>query len=52
MLDTTGALILVIILIGAVVELARGHSGAPCTWLAAFGGLTYVVSVVVLRLRS
>lgn len=38
MLDTTGALILVIILIGAVVELARGHSGAPYTWLALSAG--------------
>jgi hypothetical protein len=29
---------------------ARGHSGAPYTWLASVGGLAYLAAVVVQRL--
>lgn len=47
------AVVLVLVLIGATVEeLARGRSGAPFTWLAAVFGLTYLGTLVVLRLRD
>jgi len=36
----------------AVVELERGHSGSPFTWLAAVGGITYIASVVAQRVRQ
>jgi len=40
------------VIIGAfVVELARGHDGNPYTWLGAVAGLSYLIAIVVLRLR-
>jgi hypothetical protein len=40
------------VIIGAfIVELARGHDGNPYAWLGAIGGLTYLVAIVVLRMR-
>ena len=40
------------VIIGAfVVELARGHDGNPYTWLGAIAGLSYLIAIVVLRLR-
>jgi hypothetical protein len=48
----TGGVTIVAIVIGAVVELAHGRSGAPFTWLGAIAGLTYLASVVLLRLRG
>lgn len=47
----TGQVLILAVVAGAVVELARGHSGAPYTWLAAIAGLTYVGAVVFARLR-
>ncbi len=41
--------LIVAIIGGAVYELARGHSGAPYTWLAVVGGVVYIGAVVVLR---
>jgi hypothetical protein len=50
---TAAAMVTVLVLVGgAVVEVARGHSGAPYTWLAAVFGLTYVGTLLVLRIRS
>jgi hypothetical protein len=46
-----GLVVIVAVVIGAVVELAHHHSGAPYTWLGALAGLTYVVTVVIGRLR-
>jgi hypothetical protein len=48
----TGLALILAVLAGAVVELARGHSGAPYTWLAAVGGLVYLGAVLVLRARQ
>jgi hypothetical protein len=40
------------VIIGAfVVEVARGHDGNPYTWLGAVAGLSYLIAIVVLRLR-
>ncbi|MGH3416704.1 MAG: hypothetical protein ACRDVE_09660 [Actinocrinis sp.] len=47
----TGVILIVAVLIGALVEFARGHSGAPYTWLAAIAGLAYIVSIALLRAR-
>lgn len=46
-------LVLILVVIGAAtVELARGQSGAPYTWLGAVAGLAYVVAVVVQRIKG
>ena len=47
-----GTAVIAAIIIGFLVEVARGHSGAPYTWLGAVAGATYLVAVVVLRLRG
>lgn len=44
--------VLVIALIAAfAVSIARGGSGEPYDWLLAVAGISYVVAVVILRLR-
>ena len=40
------------IIVAFLVEVARGHDGMPYTWLGAVAGAVYLVSVVVLRVRS
>jgi len=40
------------IIVAFAVEVARGHSGAPYTWLGALAGITYLVAIVALRLRG
>ncbi len=47
-----GVTVIVAIIIAFIVEVARGHSGAPFTWLGAIAGVSYVVAVAVLRLRG
>lgn len=47
-----GTAIILAVIVGAVVELGRGHSGAPYTWLAAVGGVAYLAAVVVQRMRG
>ena len=34
-----------------VIEIAQGEDGAPYSALGALGGVTYVIAMVVLRLR-
>ncbi|MBV8195136.1 MAG: hypothetical protein JOY80_06365 [Candidatus Dormibacteraeota bacterium] len=47
------ALVLVLVIIGAFIfELAQGRSGAPYYWLGAIAGVTYVISMATLRIRS
>jgi hypothetical protein len=46
-----GQVLILAVIIGALVELARGHSGAPYIWLGALAGLAYLVSVTIDRLR-
>jgi hypothetical protein len=48
----TGLALIVAILVAFVVAVARGGSGEPYDWLGAIGGLAYLGSVVVLRVRS
>jgi hypothetical protein len=47
-----GTALLVAVIVGFVVEIASGHSGAPFGWLGAIAGIVYVIAVVALRLRS
>jgi hypothetical protein len=46
-------LALTVAIIGAFwFELANGRDGWRYTWLGVVGGLTYILSIVLLRLRS
>jgi hypothetical protein len=47
-----GLAVIIAIIIAFVIELARGHSGSPYTWLGAIGGLTYLVAIVIFRIRG
>jgi hypothetical protein len=38
------------VVIGSLVELAQGHSPSLYGWLAAIGGVTYLIAIVVLRI--
>ncbi|MER7399024.1 hypothetical protein ABT381_26350 [Streptomyces sp. NPDC000151] len=42
----TGNVLAVVLLCGAVYEVAQGESGGPFTWLCAVGGLTYGAAAV------
>ena len=47
-----GLAVLSAIIIAFVVELARGHDGSPYGWLGAIAGISYLLAVLVLRLRG
>lgn len=47
-----GLAVIIAIIIAFVIELARGHTGSPYTWLGAVGGVAYLVAIVVFRLRG
>jgi hypothetical protein len=47
-----GLAVIIAIIVASIVELARGHSPGPYGWLAAIGAVTYVVAVVVFRIRG
>jgi hypothetical protein len=40
------------IIVAFIVELARGHDGAPYNWLGAIAGIAYLVAIAVLRVRG
>jgi hypothetical protein len=46
-----GMTLIAAVLIGFVVEIARGQDGAPYSALGAIAGIAYVVALVVLRIR-
>jgi len=48
----TGLVLIVVLVVAFLVEVARGHSGNPYAWLGAIAGLTYALSVAVLRWRG
>ena len=48
----TGVVLAVVIVGAFIYELARGRSGEPYIWLGLIAGVTYIVSITVLRLRS
>ena len=47
-----GLAVITAIIVAFVVELARGHSGNPYGWLGAVAGISYLVGVLVLRIRG
>jgi hypothetical protein len=40
------------IIIGSLVELARGHGPGPYGWLAAVGAIAYIAAIIVFRIRG
>jgi drug/metabolite transporter (DMT)-like permease len=48
----SGIVVIVVIIVAFIVEVAQGKDGAPYTWLGAIAGLSYLVAVVALRMRS
>jgi hypothetical protein len=48
----TGQVLIVAVIVGWLVEIARGHSGNPYGWLAALGGLAYVLAIAFFRWRG
>ena len=47
-----GLAVILAIIVAFIVELAKGHNGNPYGWLGAIGGLTYLVAIVVFRIRG
>jgi hypothetical protein len=47
-----GLAIIVAVIAGFLIEIARGHSGAPFDWLGAIGGFSYALAILILRWRS
>jgi hypothetical protein len=47
-----GLVVITAIIIGFVVELARGHDGNPYGRLGAVAGVAYLVAIAVLRFRG
>ena len=47
-----GLAVISAVIVAFIVELAKGHSGNPYGWLGAIGGLTYLVAIVVFRIRG
>src|SRR3954454_3650614 len=47
-----GLVVIAAIIIGFVVEIARGHDGNPYGWLGAVAGIAYLVAIAVLRFRG
>jgi hypothetical protein len=48
----TALALIAVILIAFVVQIARGQSGWPYSMLGFVGGVTYIVAVIVLRVRG
>jgi hypothetical protein len=47
-----GLVVITAVLVGFIVEIARGHDGMPYTWLGALGGVAYLVGLLIGRWRS
>lgn len=47
-----GLAVILAVIIAFIVELARGHSGAPYGWLGGIGGAVYLAAIVVFRIRG
>lgn len=46
-----GLAVIMAVIVGFVIEIARGEDGSPYSMLGAIGGAAYVVALVVLRYR-
>ncbi len=47
-----GTAVVLAIIVGFLVEVARGHDGNPYTWLGAVAGLAYLAAVIAMRIRG
>jgi len=47
-----GMAVIAAVIAGFVIEIARGQDGSPYSMLGAIGGGSYVIALVVLRLRK
>lgn len=47
-----GLAVITAIIVAFVIELARGHDGSPYSALGAIAGLTYLIAIIVLRIRG
>jgi hypothetical protein len=47
-----GTVVITAVIVGFLVEMARGHNGNPFTWLGAIGGVSYLAAVIAMRLRG
>ena len=47
-----GLAVISAIIVAFLVEVARGHSGSPYSWLGAIAGIAYLAAVVVFRVRG
>lgn len=47
-----GSFLIGVILIAFLVELARGHDGAPYHWLGAITAVAYLAAIMTLRARG
>lgn len=47
-----GTVVIVAVVVASVVSAVNGHEGAPYNWLAVLAGLTYIASIVWLRVRG
>jgi hypothetical protein len=48
----TGLVLITTVIVAWLVEIARGHSGDPYTWLGAVGGLSYGLAIAFFRWRG
>ena len=46
-----GMTVVVAVIVGFVVEIARGQAGSPYSMLGALGGVAYIAALGVLRFR-
>ena len=47
-----GLALITALIVAWLVQVAEGHSGSPYTWLAAIGGLSYILAVAFFRWRG
>jgi hypothetical protein len=47
-----GLAVISAIIVAFVVEVARGHSGSPYSWLGAVAGIAYLAAVAFFRIRG
>jgi hypothetical protein len=47
-----GLAVMTAVIVAFLVELAHGHDGSPYAWLGAIGGVTYIVAIIVFRIRA
>jgi hypothetical protein len=47
-----GLVLITTLIVAWLVQVAQGHSGSPYYWLAAIGGLSYILAVAFFRWRG